>query len=194
MLATTRYHRSMSAKTKGLGFTNALTFADQEFGPDGAKRLIDSFSLDEQALLLSMIPAGWYDLEFYARFLRQLALVHGGGTFALIEEYGRFAAKRDINTVYKLLFRITSPGLIFDQAMKLWGRFHDSGVWRVERGERTATGVLSNWGVVDEVLCRELIGYIETTLTHGNCKRAHLEHPECRARGAPDCVFTGVWQ
>lgn len=184
----------MSATTKGLSFTNALLFADQEYGPDGAQRLIESFAPDEQELLSSLISAGWYDLGFYARFLRQLALVHGGGNLAVIEEYGRFAAKRDIHTVYKLLFKITSPGLIFDQAMKLWGRFHDSGVWRVERGDKRATGVLSNWGVVDEALCRELIGYIEAILAHGNCKRVKLEHPQCRAHGAPDCVFTGTWQ
>jgi hypothetical protein len=84
--------------------------------------------------------------------------------------------------------------LIFDQGMKLWRRFQSSGEWRVERADKRATGVLSDWGVVDEVLCRELIGYIETMLAHGNCTNVRLEHPQCRAHGAPDCVFIGTWQ
>lgn len=184
----------MSAHIKGLGFTNALLFADQTFGVDGAARLLESLSAEEQQVISSMIPSGWYELAFYARFLRQLARVHGRDDLAVVEEYGRFAAKRDISTVYKLLFRITSPGLIFDQGMKLWDRFNDSGTWRVERGDHRAMGVLTDWGVVDEALCRELVGYIETMLAHGSCKRVKVEHPECRAQGAAACVFTGLWQ
>lgn len=184
----------MTAKTKGLSFTNALLFADQVFAPEGAQRLIESFTPEEQKLITGMIPAGWYDLEFYARFLRQLELVYGTGNFAVVEAYARFSAKRDISTVYKLLFKITNPGLIFDQAMKLWDRFHDSGVWRIERGDNRATGVLADWGVVDVVLCQELVAYIETILEHGNCKRARVEHSQCRAYGAEECVFVGTWQ
>jgi hypothetical protein len=184
----------MAAAIKGLSFHNVLLFAEHRFGAEGTQQLLDQMSAEDREALASLVHVGWYDLVFYARFLRLLAQVHGSGDFAVVEDYGRFAADHDIGSVYKMLFRITSPGLIFDQAMRLWERFHNTGTWHVERGTRRATGTLSNWGYVDEVLCRELVGYLETMLAHGNCKQVRVQHPKCRAHGAPDCVFTCTWQ
>jgi hypothetical protein len=84
--------------------------------------------------------------------------------------------------------------LIFDQAMKLWDRFHYTGTWRTERGVKSASGILSDWGCVDAALCAELVGYLEAMLAHGNCTHVRVQHPQCRVHGAPACVFTCTWQ
>lgn len=183
----------MVAAIKGLGITNAFLFADSVFGESGSKLVIDSLSQEDQQVVSAILSVGWYDLELYARVLRQLARVHGHGALTVLEDYGRFAAKRDIGTVYKLLFRITNPGLIFDQAMKLWDRYHNTGRWRIDRTDHKAIAVLSDWGYVDEAMCRVLVGYIESILAHGNCKQARVVHTACRAQGAPQCVFNCSW-
>ncbi len=185
---------AMVPATKGLSFNNIILFTRERFGPQGWDALLERMSRDDQQVLTSMVPVGWYDLRLYARVVNQMVELYGHGKLDVVEDYGRFSAERDIGTFYKLLFRITSPGLIFDQAMKLWDRIQNTGVWQVQRGDHRAIGTLSNWGCVDAALCRELVGYMEAMLAHGNCKRVKVEHPSCRVRGAPACVFTGVWQ
>jgi hypothetical protein len=185
---------SMAGTTKGLSFLNVSLFAKHAFGGDGPTRVLEGMSKEDQQALAGVVPVGWYDLELYARYIKQLVRVDGRGNLRLLVEYGRFSAEQDISKVYKLLFRITSPGMIFDQSMKLWHRFQDTGSWHVERGDRRASGILSDWGCVDEALCHELIGYLEALLAHGKCKQVRVEHPKCRAHGAPSCVFTCTWQ
>jgi len=90
--------------------------------------------------------------------------------------------------------RIASPGFILDRAMKLWGRFHDSGTWQVERTHTRAVGTLGRWGHLDALLCAELTGCIAGMSSHGHGKDVQVTHPKCRAHGASACVFVGTWR
>ena len=181
--------------TKGLSFRNLVSFTRARFGEEGWAQLEATLSESDRRTLAEMIPMGWYELELYARLVRQLVEVHGRGERTLVEDYGRYSAEHDLTTIHKLLMKAVNPGVIMEQSMKLWRRFQDTGTWRVERGEHRATGMLLDWGCVDEALCRELVGYLEYLLTLGyGGKRARVEHPRCRARSAPACVFVCTWE
>lgn len=184
----------MSGSTKGLGFYNLVSFTKARFGEDGLRRFEESLAPEDREVLAGIVSVGWYDLALYARLLRHLVDLHGSGDLSLAEEYGRFAAEHDLTSIHKLVMKAVTPGVVLEQSMKVWGRFHDTGTWRVERSTHRAIGTLSNWGCVDEVLCRELVGYLEYMLALGyGGKRARVEHPRCRAYGSTDCVFTCTW-
>lgn len=184
----------MSASVKGVAMYDVMLFTQQRFGADAWEALLASMSPKDRQALASILPVGWYDLALYARLLRQLVEAHGQGRPALLEECGRFGAEHDLTTIHRMFMRIASPGFILDQAMKLWRRFQDTGSWQVDRTELRTVGTLTGWGHVDELLCRELSGYIAGMISHGNGTDVQVTHPHCRARGAPACVFVGTWR
>ena len=87
------------------------------------------------------------------------------------------------------------PSIAIEQTPKYWRRFHDTGERTMERrGDRELVGRLDNWGVVDSVLCRELVGYMSRTLELLGAREVMFDHPRCRARGEPTCEFRARWR
>jgi hypothetical protein len=183
----------MGGSIKGLGFYNVKSFARKRYGEVGWQKVFSTMTEDERNTLLSAIPFGWYSLDLYVHLLKQLQHVHGANDPTLLEQVGRFSAEEDLTTIHKMFMRFANPGLLFDHSMKLWSRFQDTGVWHVERGHHRAVGTLTDWGCADVDLCRELRGYIEVVIAHGNGKHARVTHPKCRALGAIACEFVGTW-
>jgi hypothetical protein len=184
----------MAGLTKGIGFLGVMAFVREHFGEDGWQQVFQSLSNEDQLEMAGIIPMGWYRLELYTRLMRQIGAVHEQARPRLFEECGEFSAEQDLTTVYKAFMRFADPGLTLDQSMKLWRRFHDTGMWRIERGDKRAVGTLTDWGCVDERCCRELTGYMSTLIGLSRGKDASVHHRECRARGASACVFLANWR
>ena len=79
-----------------------------------------------------------------------------------------------------------------DRAGRMWHRFHDSGEWEVEGGDKWLRGRLRGFSVVDEKYCRVLAAWIKRAGQMTGA-RGEVSHPECRARGAASCLFEGWW-
>jgi predicted hydrocarbon binding protein len=185
---------SMVAALKGISFLDVTLFTRHKFGAEGWDAVYRAMSREDQHALASVVSVGWYELPLYARLLRQLADVHGGGSLRIVEECGRFGVEHDLKTVHKIFMRMASPAFILDQAMQYWGRFQNSGEWKIERTPSGCTGTLSGWAV-DDALCSELSGYLAGLLSHGNGgESVRVMHPRCRARGAFECVFVSNWR
>lgn len=177
---------------KGVSVHDVMLFTQHRFGSKGWTDLVATLPESDQQTMSSIVSVGWYELALYARLLRQLANVHGQGSLRLVEECGRFGVEHDLKTIHKLFMRAANPGFILDQAIKLWGRFQNSGQWEIERKSNGCVGTLRGWGA-DEVLCSELTGYLAGLLGL-SCDTVRLTHPKCRARGADDCVFVSTWR
>ena len=149
----------------------------------------------DECALRAIVPVGWYDLSLYARLLRTLEKVHGRNDLSLLAELGYYSAQQDLTTIHRLFMRVANPGLIMDKATQLWRRFHDTGIWHIQRPSSTSViGTLAGWGVVDAALCREITGYIQGIVEVGNGKDAKAQHTSCRGLGAADCVFAAAWR
>lgn len=183
--------------TKGVSFSNARLFAQERFGEAAWQTMLSELTAEEQAAIAAMIPMGWYELDLYARVLKQIERVESArpGTSDVLVAFGRFSAEQDLTKLHKLFMRLVDPGSLFDQAMKVWQRFHDSGSWSIEHTNKSAAGTLTGWSGVDNALCRALAGYIEGLLrsSHGG-KDTNVQHTECRAHGAKACVFVATWR
>ncbi len=180
--------------TKGVGFINVRAFASARFGEASWQRVLRALTSDEQLDLLEIIPMGWYDLALYARLIRVLDREFGKGDLSLLEQLGRYEATKDLTTLHRLFMRVANPGLILAKTTQLWRRFHDTGSWDVVREDKSATGTLHQWGVVDAALCAELTGYIRGIIEVGAGKGVTVRHTQCRALGNPACVFAGQWR
>jgi len=182
------------AKTKGVGFTNVRGFTVERFGGDkGWDAVLERLEQNDREELAAVIPMGWYSLELYARLIRVLDQVHGAGDLSLMKDLGRYEAEKDITTIHRFFLRFTNPAFIVEKTSEYWKRFHDSGTWIVKRDDHGVNAVLDGWGCVDSALCKELVAYLTRTLELAGAKNVVLEHPKCRGRADPQCIFKGRW-
>jgi hypothetical protein len=182
------------AKTKGVGFANVRTFAMERFGGQpGWDAVLQNLPEGDQEELRSVIPVGWYSLAMYARVIRALDKVHGRGDLALMKDLGRYEAEHDLKTIHRVFLRFTNPAFIVEKTSEYWRRFHDSGTWNVTRDDHGVSAVLDGWGCIDTALCRELVAYLTRVLELAGAKNVILEHPKCRGRADPQCIFKGRW-
>jgi len=183
------------AITKGITFTHARSYVEQTYGAAGWNEVLAASPPGDRAVLSSVVAVGWYDLGAYARVLRTIDETHGSGDLELLNAIGRYGAEKDITTVYRLFFRLQSPAYAIEKIAEYWRKFHDTGVWRVERrGDGRAHGTLRDWGYVERTLCREMTAYMTRVLELVGAKDVRLAHPRCRAEGEEECFFTLRWR
>jgi hypothetical protein len=182
------------ARTKGVGFTNVRAFTVARFGGEVAwTSVLDKLPSADREELRAVIPMGWYSLAMYARLIRALDAVHGAGDLSLVKDLGRYEAEHDLKTIHRVFLRFTNPAFIVEKTSEYWKRFHDTGTWHVERDDHGVSAVLDGWGHVDVALCRELVAYLTRVLELAGAKNVILEHPKCRGRADPQCIFKGRW-
>jgi predicted hydrocarbon binding protein len=183
------------AITKGITFTHARSYVEGTFGATGWNAVLQHSRPDDRATLGGIVAVGWYELDLYARLLRSIDSALGRGDLELMAAIGRYGAEKDLNTVYRLFFRLQSPAYAIEKVAEYWRKFHDTGVWTVEReGSGKARGTLRDWGCVDRALCREMMAYMTRVLELVGAKEVRLSHPRCRADGETECFFSLRWK
>ena len=183
------------AITKGITFTHARSYVEEQFGAAGWKNVLAHNLAEDRAILGTIVAVGWYELALYARLLRSVDETLGLGDLELLTAIGRYGAEKDLTTVYRLFFRFQSPAYAIEKIAEYWRKFHDTGLWTVEReGDGKARGTLRDWGCVDRVLCREMTAYMTRVLELVGAKDVRLTHPRCRAEGEPECFFALRWR
>jgi DNA-binding CsgD family transcriptional regulator len=179
----------------GVGIDNLRAFVFDRYRAEGWARFVAGLSPSDGAIASTAEGAQWYELALLARLRRALDACFGCGDLALCEELGRYEADRDLgHGIMRFFFWFISPERAVRCIDRYWRRFHQSGSWTVEepkRGEIVAR--LSGWDVVDEALCRHLVGYFGRTLEIIGNRSSSVRHRACRAHGGRCCEFVWSW-
>jgi hypothetical protein len=182
--------RSVRAHVAGSSLLALRGFVIERLGQDTYGQLLSELAPHlSESLGGIVLPLNWYPTDSYLAVLHAAATRIGPGFF---EEFGQFSAEFEITMFQRFMLRFTSPAAFVEHAGRLWPRFHDSGQWEVESAERRIRGTLRDFAVVDGAFCRVLTAWIRHA-GRMSASRFELRHPECRARGAGACVFTGSW-
>jgi hypothetical protein len=182
------------ALTKGTGFQNVREFVVSRSGVNAWESVVAQLSAPDRAVLEAIVPVGWYDLNVYARLIRAVDERLGVGDLRLVLALGKFEAERDLTTTQRVFLRLVRPSFAIEQMDKYWRRFHDSGTWTTDRGDREVIATLTGWGGVDVALCRELVGYLGRTLELLGGRDVTMEHRRCRARNDEICEFHATFR
>lgn len=181
---------------KGSAYLSTLAFIESQFGAPAKERVLARLEPDDQKMLTGMVlPIQWYPLAPFPRLLRAMDAELGRGDLSLVVERGTWAALQDMRTVHKVLLKFVTPQWVVEKGMKLWPNFHTSGRWESKKdGEHGARALLHDLGIADEAMCATFRGWILGLLQLAGTKRASVEHPDCRGRGAATCLFVVSWK
>jgi hypothetical protein len=136
----------------------------------------------------------WYPDDLYGELLHALESTVGKGDATLLDRAGAYAAEYDLTRIHRVLFRLANPAYVLEKSMEIWGRFFDTGHWRVTRPSATsADGTLNDFALVDRAVCTYLTAYLRHLFELVGAKSVEVKHTECRARGAKACRFTIAW-
>jgi hypothetical protein len=167
------------------------TYLERLQGPGTFDKVLGRMAPEDAAPLRGIImPVAWYPTVCFVHALHAGEAMLRDAEF--YENYGAFAAEYEISAFQRFALKFTSPTYLLDRAGRMWHRFHDTGDWEVEGDRHRMKGTLRNFAIVDARYCRVVAAWIKRAGQMTGA-RGEVAHPECRARGAEACVFTGWW-
>src|SRR5437867_1321187 len=104
------------ARFKGANLLNLRTFAEARFGADAWTRMIAALPPEDQPAARAIVAVGWYDLGLQTRILHAFDRVLAGGDRAVLVEFGRYDAERDLTGPQRLFLRLANPAYVLEKA------------------------------------------------------------------------------
>ncbi len=186
-------------RTRGFNPLGALAYVNAHGGADAVARVLGRLEKADLEVLVDgngvprISPQTWIPFMVHARLLRAVDAELGYGDLAVLQEVGAFMAQRDVPKLFGPVIRLGNPGWMFVVATKAWRSLHDHGRWEVERTSKSFIGTLKGHPDVDEAFCRTFRGWLSEIIPSRGTRQVKTEHPACRTRGAPHCIFTCSW-
>jgi DNA-binding CsgD family transcriptional regulator len=174
--------------SQGIKITNKREFVRERFGATAWEALLATLPAEDRARIESVDPSAWYETGLHERLLNAMC-EHLPADDALLLALGRAGADRELSTVYRWFVRLMRPTFAIANMNLFWRRSHDTGTWRSWQQGTEVTAELRDWGHVSRPACLTVLGYLGRTLELFGGRVGPLTHPECRAEGAPACIF-----
>jgi hypothetical protein len=195
--ATTIAHR-MGVQIKGSAVTARLRFVRELYGEPGVRRVKEALSPEHRAIIEKRVmPHEWAPFELFVELSVEIDRLYGKGDLALCREMGRFAAKVNLPTLYRIFYALGSPAFIITRAVRVWDVHYDSGRISadIERSAKTerATLTLRSFGTPHRAHCLSVLGWAERSVELSGGQIVEADETTCRTRGDDACRFVIAW-
>ncbi|MDY7226278.1 helix-turn-helix domain-containing protein [Hyalangium rubrum] len=174
--------------TLGIKIANKRDFVCERFGMPAWQALLATLSEGDRTRIEAVDPAAWYETGLHERLLNALCQqLHADD--ALLLTMGRADADRELSTVFRWFLRLMRPSFAIRNMNLYWRRAHDTGHWNSRQEGTQVTAELRDWALVHRAACITVLGNMGRVMELFGARVGLLEHPECRAEGAPLCIF-----
>ncbi len=179
---------------KGTAFLHDREFVIKAYGPDAWQAVVAVMAPVDVETLESIVAIGWYENALLFRVLAATEEALRERDPKIIDTLGRYAAEGDLKRIHRVFLRMANPAVVVEKATAIWGRFFDTGTWRVRRVDRGADASLVGAGVVHDVFCRNLRAYLHRLFELVGAKDVTVRHVACRTRGDAECEYAIRWK
>ena len=139
----------------------------------------------------SALSSSWIAFESLIQLDRAIVAASGGKL--TMRDLGRFSAKQNLSTTYRA-FRRTEIHDFFRRSAALHDQFQDFGREEyIAVDDRTGRIIQREYRCYAADYCESAAGYYEEAIKMHGAATASVEHPQCVARGAPECIFILRW-
>lgn len=153
------------------GMLSTLDVVTEKHGAAVRARAIDAMPANVRDPLRSgrLLPSTWIPISAYAAMLRGIALDDDA-----MRAIGQAAVERDINTIYRTVFKFLAPETLARQTPRMWGIYFRGGDIQVIESSRTHCRVRYAECVgFDRLVWQDYIAGAEAVLKFCGAKNAH---------------------
>ena len=141
----------------------------------------------------AILPVSWYPFRAVVETDRAIVAACGGDPDALITELGRYSARLNLGTSYKVYTR-AEPHAFFQLAARLHRQFQDFGRAEYERTGPTSCRLsMSGYPCFSPVFCLSGRGYYEQATALQGGREPRVAETNCQCRGGSECRFDVRW-
>lgn len=183
------------AQIKGFAIRGLLKFVKESGHPGGIPAILEKIPPDLQPTFrLKILHGTWYPYDAYDALLRVVDRELGQGDLELMSEVGRFAARQEISSIWKLVTYFSSVETLLRRSSLFWPRYCDVGVFEtydVEPG--SGNGVIRDFPAISRPHCHLITGWVEQMAMNAGARTVEVEKIRCVHRGDEACEYAGRW-
>jgi hypothetical protein len=162
---------------KGFTVQNLLAYVTERFGEETARLAVESLApeLRAHADPRTTLAVGWVPVETYFGIIQHVVDQHFDGNPAGAQTIGYEVTLRDIHSIFKMVLRFTTPGMVLGMARRMWRSYCDQGelVHTEEHGQGLLT--LREFSYQTPVSINELAGGFRAYLECSSAKNPRVE-------------------
>lgn len=184
-------------KVKGSAVTSRIRYVREHSDEPTWRAIRARLSPESQAWLEEgVLPHAWVPYQLFVELNVEADRVLGDGDLALCREMGRYGARVNLPTLYRIFLRFGSVPFILRKASRLWEVHYDSGHLEVDVREDAGEAEVRICGFAapHRAHCLSVLGW---AVGAGEATGAIIEAAEeraCRTRGAEECRFLLRWR
>ena len=177
---------------KGSAITARVRYVRETYGEGGVRAVRDALRPEHRTVLEGrVLPHEWVPFALFTDLCVEVDRRFGKGDMAVCREMGRYAARVNLPTLYRIFYALGSPEFILRRAGKVWAVHYSSG--RMETTFADKVGVkevrLSIVDFADPHIahCQSVLGWAEESVVLSGGKEMKGSMLSCRAQGASTC-------
>ena len=177
---------------KGSAITARVRYVREHYGEAGVRAVRDALAPEHRAVLEGrVLPHEWVPFSLLTELCVEIDRLYGKGDLGLCREMGRYAARVNLPTLYRIFYALGSPEFILRRAAKVWAVHYSSGQIETsfsdDGGTKTARLVIRDFAAPHVAHCQSVLGWAEESVTLSGGKSARGIMLSCRASGAATC-------
>lgn len=182
----------MTTEVKGSAITARTRYVREHHGEEGVRAVKEALAPGHRAVLDGRVmPHEWVPFALFVELCTVIDGLYGAGDLALCREMGRFAARANLPTLYRIFYALGSPEFIMRRAGKVWAVHYSSGRLETTFGDRSGTKV-ARLSIVDFAEphlahCQSVLGWAEESVVLSGGTDVRGAMLSCRAKGDATC-------
>lgn len=162
---------------KGFTVQNLLAYVQERFGEDTARTAVESLQPELRVHTdpRTTLAVGWVPVEAYFGIVQHVVDRHFEGNPLGAQTVGYEVTLRDIHSIFKMVLRFTTPGMVLGMAKRMWRSYCDQG--ELQHVEENGTGMLllKQFPYQTPVSINELAGGFKAYLECSSAKNPRVE-------------------
>ncbi len=189
----------MGGNIKGSAITARMRYVRELYGEPGVRRLREALAPEHRKRIEEKVmPHDWVPLELFINLCTEIDRLYGRGDLALCRELGRFAAKVNLPTLYRIFYALGSPKFIISRAIRVWEVHYDSGKIDAAFEEKPplekATLTLRDFATPHKAHCLSVLGWVERSVELSGGEISDASETTCRTKGDDACRFVVTYR
>jgi hypothetical protein len=185
-----------SYQVKGNLLAARPRYVREQWGPRGVEEVVSRLDREARAAFASTIlPFAWYPFSTMAAIDR--AIVEGPmrADITKMKDFGSRIARYDLPTLYKVLFKIGSPGFLLKRIGVVYSTYIRGGSIAVTVVREAKAVVTQEQGALPYYFCNQGIpGWFGAAIELSGGKDIHVRETECTHEDAEHCRWEATWR